>query len=376
MDSTDRDRWEARWIAELDDLFGQSLPRSEQARRLAALLLPLAPTGWSFCQLTAKPAPVRAWTSPSPQPADLDRRLEEELERLDSSCREVMRLSDLDSRTKMKSQAVALDHAGQKWGFLGLVHPRETASANLARAEPFLLGAARLLALYLQLESETTLSRALLRHQKESQSATLLGDAIPALVHEVNNHLNQILLQAAIVQTKVDPSVREELGLIRREGKQAADLLRPLQQVWQDQSAQTIDLNILVREVVEALGEGPKRIPMNLAAMESSVPSAGGALRRLVSLLIQASLSCQSGEAPPIGLRTWNEEGKPRLTLEGAWPPLSERGQANPFDAEHGPLAHRTPLERLAVQSLLRLCGAILRAAPTESGVALTIAWS
>jgi len=60
------------------------------------------------------------------------------------------------------------------------------------------------------------------------------GQRILDLVHDLANHLNHIVLQASCLLLKADEKVREEIEVIRKEGIQAAALVRPLQQIGQE----------------------------------------------------------------------------------------------------------------------------------------------
>jgi hypothetical protein len=364
-----------RWPIELDNLFRASLSGLERASRLAELLQPLTAAGLSACQLSGETDPMLAWTcTPGPEG---ERCLREGLARLDPCSEQVVHLEDLERVLKVSSQIAAVSHAGRGWGFLILAHPQGTSPARLAVSEQLLLEAARTLALYFRLDTEAASRQHLLVQFQESAHTILVGDAVLALVHDVNNYLNQMVLQTAVVQMSVDKQQRTDLGLIRDEGRKAAELLRPLQRSWEERrkAAEPIDLNRLMSEVRAAEPDGPARLRLELGTTVPPVRGDRGVVRRLVRLLMLASLAHQSA-VEPVLVRTWSEDEQPRLTVEQNGPALSERGQADLFDAEEGVFARSGVLERLAIQSLLRQCGATLRATPAEGWLALTVVWS
>src|SRR5205807_707582 len=84
----------------------------------------------------------------------------------------------------------------------------------------------------------------------------LLGEAAGALTHDLNNHLNSMVLQAAIVQAKVAEPLREMLTVIRQGGVKASALLRPIVEarVRRRERRVTADLNAEVRRVASARG--------------------------------------------------------------------------------------------------------------------------
>lgn len=60
------------------------------------------------------------------------------------------------------------------------------------------------------------------------------GQKILDLVHDLANHLNQIVLQASCLQLKADEKLKNEIELIRQKGIKAAALVPPLQQIAKD----------------------------------------------------------------------------------------------------------------------------------------------
>src|SRR5262249_60566614 len=109
----------------------------------------------------------------------------------------------------------------------------------------------------------------------------LLGEAAGALTHDLNNHLNGMVLQAAIVQARADPSLHEALLVIRQGGARASALLRPIVQAPapRRQPRGAADLNALVRRVAEA-----RTLRAELADGLPPVPADGADVRRLLEL--------------------------------------------------------------------------------------------
>src|SRR5688572_16270885 len=65
----------------------------------------------------------------------------------------------------------------------------------------------------------------------EWEQAASMGELARPLVHEVNNFLNTIMLQLAAMQPGLPPQFADDLQVIRRRGKQLAQLV----QQWQRQ---------------------------------------------------------------------------------------------------------------------------------------------
>jgi len=72
----------------------------------------------------------------------------------------------------------------------------------------------------------------------------VMGMAVSGLLHELGNHLHRIGWQAAILQRQLGEEVRPDLELIRKECRDAAALIAPLQErrSARDTQRQTIDL--------------------------------------------------------------------------------------------------------------------------------------
>jgi hypothetical protein len=108
-------------------------------------------------------------------------------------------------------------------GALAVALPSSRSRNPLRAAETFLSLAADSLAAHLRIES-------IVEHSHAAQSAADLS-ALRSLLHEVNNNLNSMLLQAAVVAMKVDGSLRLEVEQIRREGTEAAAHLAHIQRL-------------------------------------------------------------------------------------------------------------------------------------------------
>jgi signal transduction histidine kinase len=289
-----------------------------------------------------------------------------------------MRLPDLERRLGWYSQAAAIVHGQQAWGFLLLAQPDDTPAEWLAPAETLLLGTARTLALHLQLEEEARQRHELLEQIAESADLVLRGEAGAGLIHELNNCLNGILLQASIVETRLTPQLREEMDVIQRQGRQAAALLRPLQQGRQEQRQRVrpVDLNRIVREVRTAETEASRHVRTDLAPDLPPVAATCDGLRNLVRWLLHVVLSRQPSSAGPVSVRTRVEGPRVLLVLEDAGPPVPETALVHLFDTEEGIFAPSSLLEGLASRSLLRQFGATLQAqARREGGLTWTVEW-
>ena len=92
--------------------------------------------------------------------------------------------------------------------------------------------------------------------ERRQRHLALMGELVPALIHDLNNPLTGILAFAELLEAEiVEPDQRESLGYIRREAQQAARLLRDLQMLARPSSPDTLaDVNQLVEAAVRLRG--------------------------------------------------------------------------------------------------------------------------
>ena len=69
---------------------------------------------------------------------------------------------------------------------------------------------------------------------ENSGNLTEAGQKILDLVHQLANHLNNIVLKASCLQLKADEQFKAEIEEIRQQGIQAAGLVLPLQQIGKE----------------------------------------------------------------------------------------------------------------------------------------------
>jgi hypothetical protein len=360
-----------RALAALEPLFVEDRPAQERADRLADLVHQLAPDGLAACLLWTDGPPVLAYRGDAILTPEGEESLRQGLLRLDPRAADVRRLEDLEKRLSMRTRAAALTHGGRGWG--GLLLARPESAGGLDVSETLLLATARTAALHCHLAAEAVLAREARERLAEVDDVALLGDAALMLAHDLNDVLNTMILQASLVQMKVDAQRREELGVIRQQGRRAAWLLLPLQQTWQQRrhGGQALDLNTVVRQVV-AEGEAPPA-RLELADALPGIPSTRSGLRRLVGTLLRLVSSRQAG---PVLVRTLPEGKGSRLLVGDAGLLASGEELGNPFDAENGLFGGPTLLEGLALQSLLRQSGGKLKVVSGPDGVlAVTVTW-
>jgi signal transduction histidine kinase len=186
----------------------------------------------------------------------------------------------------------------------------------------------------------------------------------------MNNALNNMLLQVALLEYTGDSKSHPELAMIRQLGHEAAAMLRQLQQCSHKGAPplETVDLNQAVHELV-ATSQQPN-LPLQLE-LETPLPPVRGAVsevKRLGKLMLR-SAAAAGGRA--ITVRTLRSPKTVQLRVEDDGPGLEQSKLARLFE----PFAETRPgLEgwELAVCKALarRLQGAIHGENRPEGGFA------
>jgi signal transduction histidine kinase len=117
-----------------------------------------------------------------------------------------------------------------------------------------------------------------------------LGALAGPVTHEFNNFLNVVLLQVAVLEQEMPERRRGEFAVIRQQGKHVAELVRQWQQYRyrQQPALQAVDLNRVVRQVVEALATEPPAFGEPRLAL---APAAGQAAPAGADILVGMELA-------------------------------------------------------------------------------------
>lgn len=348
------------WPQALEHVLHETSNLAERADAIARLLRP-SPSCLAACQLVHPDGTALGIAAdadvPRPRVTEL---IHAQLSRLSSSTSETLSFT-IDGSFPWAGLAAPIRHGPRTWGFVLLA--ASDPSAIKSPAEALLPMAAHALALHLDLE-------AVLQERQQSIELILLGDAVAGLVHEVNNSLNTMLLQASIVEMKADAALRTDVAPIKREGAQIAARLLPLQRLRQQlrQQQALVDLPGVVREVVAEHGgeiSAELRVPLPGRSMNRS------ALKRLLEVMLRLSReSLNPGQK--LRVRTVQQASHVGIVFEPASGDAAlvvPTGQTLPFDALPG-------LEGLAALSLARLVQGTLSVMQLADGShALMIAW-
>jgi signal transduction histidine kinase len=352
-------RWGA-WPALVTRRLRQAEGPDERGAALAGLLRELVPE--------ARLAACRLGTTTSLAPSEASAVWLPELAGLEVTEPGVRQLTLSEGDNAVLGVAAAVEGKGGEGGFLLIGLPPEQGAAA-AEVGPLLGLAAHDLGLQLQVEG--------LRDElSEWDDLLTVGEAMAGLTHTLNNSLNTMLLQASTLQLRADKSLREDIGVIRREGGQAAARLRPLQQVRESrrQVRAQSDLNAAVRQALAGFPEGSVRAELGVAL--PGVPAPPIPLRRLTTLLLRVARACQMPADRPVGLRTEARGQEVRLLLQFEGVRVGPEGLNNVTELAADLLGGMHELERTAAQSLARRLGARVRVSDRpEGGVTVAVTW-
>jgi signal transduction histidine kinase len=265
-----------RWLRELDSVLVSPATLAQRSEALAKLLRHTFPAAvLTACRLENEDAPMFSVDAAAERGAEAEE-LRSHACALPQRGDALVRWTGNAKMSAWDGMAAPVRHGDRVHGYLILAFGAELDAARRAALEGELLFAADALALRLELESARRRLQDWDAERREWAEQLLVGDAFSGLAHELNNSLNAILLQAALIELKAGEALKEDILAIRHEGTRAAERLAMLQR-YRDrrrQASVALDLNQLLGEVLEneagratpvqaALGDGPLMILAN-----------------------------------------------------------------------------------------------------------------
>jgi signal transduction histidine kinase len=166
-------------------------------------------------------------------------------------------------------------------------------------------------------------------------AASDLADLTNVVLHEINNALNSIALNLAVMEQKGAPRHLEtELNAIRREVAAVGTKARRLQEICQvgQPALELVDLNRTADQVVEAWRRqhAESDIDLAIAPHLPRIRATQCDLERLLGLLIQDATASANGGR--VTVSTSDAGGEIELRVADTGPPLSREAEARLFE--------------------------------------------
>ena len=305
----------------------------------------------------------------------------------------------------LDSQDVAIEEIrfrDRTHGWLGFGLPGDGEDEITIAVRTFLALCSRQLALYLQLEEAEHERRLCERDQDDLTWLANLGELASPVSHEMNNFLNATLLHVAVLGLQAPQALGHDLAEIRRQGTVMAGVVKQLQQYRRRHQPlpQSVDLNRVVREVVEDLSRKPSEagsgvpirlgpaaaaeetptidpvmtpVVLNLAPRLPPVAGSPADLRRLCLFLItNAAAAAGAGGGGTIAVETRAGEQSVVLRLTDTGPSLTPEQLSNFFEPGFPNREGTDSLELAACRSLVRRFQGTIQAQPGP-GQGLTV---
>lgn len=200
--------------------------------------------------------------------------------------------------------------------------------------------------------------------QEALEHQASIGEISGVLAHEFMDFLNMLLLQVTVLEYRLPPSERTDLGEIRRQGTRASELVSQFQQYRKAGGAvpAPVDLHGAIAEVISQLareGHGAA-VQYKAGAKVAQVRGPGVDLRRLLRFLIGNASRASASMGKEVEVRTEEGESGPRLIIEDHGPPVAESDLPYLLNATYPARERTNALELAACRSLARRVGGTL----------------
>jgi signal transduction histidine kinase len=304
----------------------------------------------------------------------------------------------------LDSQDVAIEDIrfrDRTHGWLGFGLPGDGEEEITIAVGTFLALCSRQLALYLQLEQAEHERRLCESDRDDLTWLANLGELASPVSHEMNNFLNATLLHVAVLGLQAPEALGHDLAEIRRQGTVMAGVVKQLQQYRRRHQPlpQSVDLNRVVREVVEELSRKPSEagsgVPIRLrsTAAAEEPPTSGllltpvvldlaprlppvvcfpADLKRLCLFLITNAAAASAGGGGTVAVETRAGEQFVVLRLTDTGPSLTSEQLSNFFEPGLPNREGTDSLELAACRNLVRRFQGTIQAQPGQ-GQGLTV---
>jgi signal transduction histidine kinase len=203
------------------------------------------------------------------------------------------------------------------------------------------------------------------------------GEAAGVFLHELGNVLNNLLLSNRLMQRQLPEEFRTRLADSCRLITEVAGQMQQVAKFRQTrrQEVYSLDLNKLVKEVVDDLGVKPAKLTLELAETPPPITATAADSKRVLRFLIQNALAV-TDKKKPVLLRTATETDQVVMVLEDSGGPLSEEQMRHFFSPFQNLRPGQNNLELAICKNLMRRMGGQLETEIIpEEGVRFRASW-
>jgi two-component system sensor kinase FixL len=193
------------------------------------------------------------------------------------------------------------------------------------------------------------------------------GELAGALAHEVNDFLNVLHLQLAVLELKAPPDARNDLIEVRRQANQLGELVKH----WQRSRSLPAQVRpIDLGRLLHGLDLEPSSVALRIEAAPDLPPIQGvwSDVRRLLAFAIENAISAALPGPGQVVVRIESCEGGVRLRVEDSGPCVQPEFLANVFDLSFAGRPGTDRLELAACRAIVRRMNGTISAENMPSG--------
>lgn len=192
------------------------------------------------------------------------------------------------------------------------------------------------------------------------------------LAHEINNFLNVLLLQLAVLEQSIPQDLRGDVAEVRRQGKQLGELVKHWQQqrCRDDQGSRTVPLAQILDSLLKSLQPEAAETPIQLVPAENVPPVLGSSrdIERLCRFLLTNAVATARLTNGTVTIRLASAEGRVHLRIEDGGPTPEAATLLHYFEPDCRRREGTDHLQLAACRSIVRRLRGTIRAEDLPTG--------
>src|SRR5262245_21622083 len=151
------------------------------------------------------------------------------------------------------------------------------------------------------------------RERRELAAMADVAELAGPMAHEINNFLNVLLLQLAVLEQSIPEDLRTDVAEVRRQGKQLGALVKHWQQQRRrdDRAVSRVHLHEVLSGFVASIQTNAAETPIQLALAPDPPPVVGFGpdVQRLCTFLVRNAVSAAQQTNGSVTIRLVHETG-------------------------------------------------------------------